>query len=77
MSTKENRDPDGLTKALAHKHALDAAVYRYSRGDGDFAREVVKTMGHKTEGVDLKELLVELAGEACKAVARAILRDAK
>lgn len=77
MSTKENHDPDALTKAVARKHALDAAVYRYSRGDVDFAREVVETMGCKTEGVDLKDLLVELAGEACKAVARAILRDAK
>lgn len=77
MSTKENHDPNALTKALAHKHAIDAAIRRYCNGDADFAREVVETMGRKTEGVDLKDLLVELAGEACKAVARAVLRDTK
>lgn len=75
MSTKENHDPSALTKTLAHKHAIDGAIHRYKRGDVAFAREVVETMGCKTEGVDLKDLLVELAGEACKAVARAILRD--
>ena len=75
MSTKENHDPDALTKAVARKHAIDTAIRRYRNGDADFAREAVETLGRRTEGADLKQLLVELAGEACKAVARALLRD--
>jgi hypothetical protein len=74
MSDKTNTEPESLTKAVARKRALDAAVYRYSRGDVDFARETVRNMGHKVPDDGLKDLLIELAGEACKAVARAILR---
>lgn len=74
MSDKTNNEDEPLTKAVRRKHALDAAVYRYSRGDVDFARETVRTMGHKVPDDGLKDLLIELAGEACKEVARAILR---
>lgn len=74
MSDKTNEEPESITAAVRRKHALDAAVYRYSRGDVDFARETVRTMGHRVPDEGLKDLLVELAGEACKAVARAILR---
>lgn len=73
---KLDTDAEPVSKAVGRKQAMDAAVRCYADGDIRRARNIVESLGHDVPENGLKDLLVELAGEACKAVARAILRGA-
>ena len=72
---KDNDAPEPLPKAVSRKQAIDAAVRCYAEGDTRRARNIIESLGYELREDGLKDLLIELAGEACKAVARAILRD--
>ena len=72
---KDNDAPEPLPKAVSRKQAIDAAVRCYAEGDTRRARNIIESLGYEPREDSLKDLLIELAGEACKAVARAILRD--
>lgn len=72
---KDNAEPEPLPKAVSRKQAIDAAVRCYAEGDTRRARNIIESLGYELREDGLKDLLIELAGEACRAVARAILRD--
>lgn len=72
---KDNTEPEPLPEAVSRKQAIDAAVRCYAEGDTRRARNIIESLGHAPAEDGLKGLLIELAGEACKAVTRAILRD--